>query len=63
MMNGMVEPTRTWLTISSGVVMSVLVQLTVRPVSRSNAWMRRPAGLAQNVSQSKGSVPSWMARS
>ena len=58
MTNGMVELARTRLAMPTREVMSSRVQVTVRPVSRSKAWMRSCAGFARKVSQSNGSVPS-----
>ena len=43
--------------------MSFLEKRSVRPVSRSNAWIPQSAGFAQNVSQSNGSRPSSTAPS
>ena len=63
MTNGIVELARTRRAIVSGDVMSSFVHVTVRPVSRSKDCMRARVGLVRNVSQSMGSVPSWIASS
>ena len=57
---GRVELARTRTVMSWIVGMSSRPQVTVVPAVASSAWMRRAAGLAQKVSQSKGMKPSSM---